>query len=167
MLNVPAVLIVAALSWLCYIGVQESTRINNIMVAIKIAIIILFILVGVSFVDTANWHPYLPQNTGKSGSFGWSGVMRARRSSSSPTSASTRRPRPRRKRAIRSATVPIGILAALVIATVLYVVMAAVMTGMVPYEQLERGGAGRGGARCAPGALLAGAAGQDRRDHRA
>ena len=75
LLNVPAVLIVAALSWLCYIGVQESTRINNIMVAIKISIIILFILVGVSFVDTANWHPYLPPNAGGSGSFGWSGVM--------------------------------------------------------------------------------------------
>ncbi len=62
-------------------------------------------------------------------------------------------------------TVPIGILAALVIATVLYVVMAAVMTGMVPYGAAQRGGAGRGGARCASRALLAGSPGQDRRDH--
>ena len=137
LLNVPAVLIVAALSWLCYIGVQESTRINNIMVAIKISIIILFILVGVSFVDTANWHPYLPQNAGGSGSFGWSGVMTGAAiiffayigfDQAATTAQEARDPQ---------RTVPIGILAALVIATVLYVVMAAVMTGMVPYGQLN------------------------------
>ena len=137
LLNLPAVLIVAALSWLCYIGVQESTRINNIMVAIKISIIILFILVGVSFVDTANWHPYLPQNAGGSGSFGWSGVMTGAAiiffayigfDQAATTAQEARDPQ---------RTVPIGILAALVIATVLYVVMAAVMTGMVPYGQLN------------------------------
>jgi APA family basic amino acid/polyamine antiporter len=137
LVNVPAVLIVAALSWLCYIGVQESTRINNLMVIIKIGIIILFILVGVSFVDTTNWQPYLPPNNGEFGTFGWSGVMTGAAiiffayigfDQAATTAQEARDPQ---------RTVPLGILAALIIATVLYVVMAAVMTGMVPWQQLN------------------------------
>ena len=136
-LNIPAVLIVAALSWLCYIGVQESTRINNIMVAIKIGIIVLFIIVGVSFVDTSNWHPYLPASTGASGSFGWGGVMTGAAiiffayigfDQAATTAQEARDPQ---------RTVPLGIIAALIIATVLYVVMAAVVTGMVSYTKLD------------------------------
>jgi len=137
LLNLPAVLIVAALSWLCYIGVQESTRINNLMVAIKIGIIVLFILVGISFVDTSNWQPYLPPNTGEFGHFGWSGVLQGAAiiffayigfDQAATTAQEARDPQ---------RTVPIGILMALVIATTLYVAMAAVMTGMVQYSQLN------------------------------
>ena len=69
--NVPAVLIVIALTWLCYVGIKQSARLNNIMVVIKVAIIVLFIIAGLAFIDTANWHPYLPANTGESGAFGW------------------------------------------------------------------------------------------------
>jgi APA family basic amino acid/polyamine antiporter len=137
LVNLPAVLIVAVLSWLCYVGVQESTRVNNVMVAVKIAIIVLFILVGVSFVDTSNWEPYLPPSTGKFGELGWSGVLQGAAiiffayigfDQAATTAQEARDPQ---------RTVPIGIIAALIIATVLYVVMAAVLTGMVPYQQLN------------------------------
>jgi APA family basic amino acid/polyamine antiporter len=73
--NLPAVLIVAALTWLCYIGIRQSASLNNIMVVTKVAIIVLFVVVGVSYVDTSLWHPYLPANNGTFGHFGFSGVM--------------------------------------------------------------------------------------------
>jgi APA family basic amino acid/polyamine antiporter len=137
LLNVPAVLIVAVLAWVCYIGVRESTRLNNLMVVIKIGIIVLFILVGMSYVDTSNWQPYVPANRGETGIFGLSGIMTGAAiiffayigfDQAATTAQEARNPQ---------RTVPLGILAALVIATVLYVVMAAVMTGMVHYSQLD------------------------------
>jgi len=55
--NLPAVLIVVVLSWICYRGIRESASLNNIMVVIKVAIILLFIVAGLSFIDTSNWKP--------------------------------------------------------------------------------------------------------------
>ena len=136
-INLPAVAIVAALTWVCYRGIRESASMNNIMVVIKVAIIVLFIVAGISFIDTANWHPYLPENTGKAGSFGWSGVMMGAGiiyfayigfDTAATTAQEARDPQ---------RDVPAGILGALAISTVLYVAMAAVMTGMVSYEQLD------------------------------
>jgi APA family basic amino acid/polyamine antiporter len=135
--NVPAVLIVAALTWLCYVGVRESTRVNNAMVIVKIAIIVLFIIVGLKFVDTSQWHPFLPANTGEFGHFGFSGVIQGAAiiffayigfDQAATTAQEARNPQ---------RDLPIGILAALVISTVLYIVMAAVMTGMVDYTKLD------------------------------
>jgi APA family basic amino acid/polyamine antiporter len=135
--NVPAVLIVAALTWLCYVGVRESTRVNNAMVIVKIAIIVLFIIVGLKFVDTSQWHPFLPANTGEFGHFGFSGVVQGAAiiffayigfDQAATTAQEARNPQ---------RDLPIGILAALVISTVLYIVMAAVMTGMVDYTKLD------------------------------
>ncbi len=135
--NVPAVLIVALLTWVCYVGVKQSTRINNVMVLVKTAIILLFIFVGFRFVDTSQWHPFLPQNTGDFGHFGWSGVMQGAAiiffayigfDQAATTAQEARNPQ---------RDLPIGILAALVISTALYVVMAAVMTGMVSYTKLD------------------------------
>jgi APA family basic amino acid/polyamine antiporter len=137
LVNLPAVLIVAALSWLCYVGVRESTRLNNVMVVIKIAIIVMFIVAGLSFIDTANWHPYLPANTGERGTFGWSGVLTGSAiiffayigfDQAATTAQEARNPQ---------RDVPLGILSALFIATALYVVMSAVMTGMVHHSQLN------------------------------
>ena len=136
-INLPAVLIVGALTWLCYVGIKQSARANNAMVIIKVAIIVLFIIVGLSFIDTANWRPYLPANTGDFGHFGWSGVMQGAAiiffayigfDTAATTAQEARNPQ---------RDVPAGIIAALVISTVLYVVMAAVMTGMVSYEKLN------------------------------
>jgi APA family basic amino acid/polyamine antiporter len=135
--NVPAVLIVALLTWVCYVGIRESTRWNNVMVVIKVAIIVIFIAAGVSFVDTAHWRPYLPANTGEFGHFGLSGVLQGAAiiffayigfDTAATTAQEARNPQ---------RDVPAGILAALVISTLLYVAMAAVMTGMVSHEKLD------------------------------
>jgi APA family basic amino acid/polyamine antiporter len=137
LVNLPAVLIVAALTWVCYRGIRESAAMNDIMVVIKVAIIVLFIVVGISFVDTANWHPYLPENTGEFGHFGMSGVMMGAAiiyfayigfDTAATTAQEARDPQ---------RDVPAGILGALAISTVLYIAMGAVMTGMVSYEKLN------------------------------
>ena len=135
--NLPAVLIVLALTWLCYIGIRQSASLNNLMVVIKVAIIVLFIVVGVSFVDTSLWRPYLPANTGEFGHFGLSGVMQGAAiiyfayigfDTAATTAQEARNPQ---------RDVPAGIMGALVISTVLYVAMGAVMTGMVDYTKLD------------------------------
>jgi APA family basic amino acid/polyamine antiporter len=110
---------------------------NNFMVIVKVAIIVLFIVVGLRFVDTSLWHPYLPGNTGEPGHFGWSGIMMGAGiiyfayigfDTAATTAQEARDPQ---------RDVPRGILGALVISTVLYVAMAAVMTGMVSYTELD------------------------------
>jgi APA family basic amino acid/polyamine antiporter len=135
--NLPAVLIVAALTWVCYRGIRESASMNNVMVIIKVAIIVLFIVAGLSFVDTSNWRPYLPANTGELGHFGASGIMMGAAiiyfayigfDTAATTAQEARNPQ---------RDVPLGILGALIISTVLYVTMAAVMTGMVSYTKLD------------------------------
>ncbi|HEX9208555.1 MAG TPA: amino acid permease [Steroidobacteraceae bacterium] len=137
LVNLPAVLIVALLSWVCYIGVRHSTRVNNAMVLIKIGIILLFIVVGLRFVSTDLWHPYLPTNTGTFGQFGFSGIMQGAAiiffayigfDQAATTAQEARNPQ---------RDLPLSIIAALLISTTLYVVMAAVMTGMVSYTQLD------------------------------
>lgn len=136
-LNVPAVLIVAAMSWVCYIGVKQSATANTFMVLLKCGIIVIFILAGLQYIDTANWHPYIPPNNGTYGHFGWSGVMQGAAiiffsyigfDTASTTALEARNPQ---------RDVPLGILGALVISGLLYMAMAAVMTGMVPYTQLN------------------------------
>jgi basic amino acid/polyamine antiporter, APA family len=136
-INVPAVLITAAMSWLCYVGVRQSAGVNSFMVYLKVGIIVLFVLAGLSFVDTSLWHPYIPENTGERGHFGWSGVLQGAAiiffsyvgfDTCSTTALEARNPQ---------RDVPIGIIGALLISTVLYVAMSAVMTGMVSYTQLN------------------------------
>ena len=135
--NVPAVLIVAAMSWVCYVGVKQSASANTLMVAIKVGVIIIFVLAGIRFVDTSLWHPYIPPNTGEFGHFGWSGIMQGAAiiffsyigfDTASTTALEARNPQ---------RDVPIGILGALIISGVLYMAMAAVMTGMVPFAKLN------------------------------
>jgi len=135
-INLPAVLVTLGLGWVLYIGIKESATANNIMVWMKVAVIVIFILAGISYVDTANWHPYLPPNTGKDGEFGVSGLLRGTAiiffsyvgfDAASTAARETRNPQ---------RDVPLGILGALVISAILYVAMSAVMTGMVPYQKL-------------------------------
>jgi basic amino acid/polyamine antiporter, APA family len=137
LVNVPAVLIVALLTWVCYVGVKQSTRVNNVMVIIKILIIVLFIAVGLKYVSPDLWQPYLPANTGASGQFGFSGVMQGAAiiffayigfDQAATTAQEARNPQ---------RDVPWGIIAALLISTTLYVAMSAVMTGMVSYTELN------------------------------
>lgn len=135
-INLPAVLIILAMGWILYVGVRESSRANTIMVIIKVAVILVFIFAGMAFVDTSNWHPYLPPNTGTFGQFGWSGVLQGAGiiffsyigfDAASTTAREARNPQ---------RDLPLGILATLIISSVLYIGMAMVMTGMVPFAQL-------------------------------
>jgi len=131
------VLIVALLTWVCYVGVKQSTRVNNVMVIIKVLIIVLFIAVGIKYVSADLWKPYLPANTGASGQFGFSGIMQGAAiiffayigfDQAATTAQEARNPQ---------RDVPWGIIAALLISTTLYVAMSAVMTGMVSYTELN------------------------------
>ena len=134
--NVPAALIIAAMSAVCYMGMRETAGLNTFMVSLKVAIIVIFILAGLHYVDTANWHPYIPPGTGKFGHFGWTGVLQGAGiiffsyvgfDTASTTALEARNPQ---------RDLPLGIIAALLISAVLYVAMSAVITGMVPYPQL-------------------------------
>src|SRR5882757_7125834 len=134
--NLPAALIIAAMSVICYIGMRETAGVNTVMVALKVTIIILFIIAGLSFIDTANWHPYIPAATQKFGHFGWSGVLQGAAiiffsyvgfDTASTTALEARNPQ---------RDLPLGIMAALVISALLYDATAAVMTGMVPFTKL-------------------------------
>ena len=136
-INVPAVLIVAAMSAVCYYGVRGSSGANSFMVYLKIGIIVIFILAGIRYVDTSLWHPYIPPNTGEFGHFGWSGILQGAAiiffsyvgfDTASTTALEARNPQ---------RDVPIGILGALVLSVFLYIGMASVMTGMVPFSKLD------------------------------
>jgi basic amino acid/polyamine antiporter, APA family len=135
--NLPAVLIIAAMSYVCYIGVSHTARANAIMVTLKVAIIVIFMIAGLKYINTSNWHPYVPANTGEFGHFGWSGVLQGSAiiffsyvgfDTASTTALEARNPQ---------RDLPLGIIGALLISTLLYVGMSAVMTGMVPYIKLN------------------------------
>jgi APA family basic amino acid/polyamine antiporter len=137
LVNLPAVLVVAAITALCYVGIHQSARFNAIVVVIKVTVILLFIAFGVWVVDGANWQPFIPENTGQFGHFGWSGVVQAAGiiffayiGFDAVSTAAQEAKNPQRD-------MPIGILASLAICTVLYVAVSAVLTGMVPYGDLN------------------------------
>jgi APA family basic amino acid/polyamine antiporter len=135
-LNLPAVLIVLVLTSLLMFGTKESTRINNIMVAFKLFVVGVVIVVGAFYINSANWKPFIPENAGSFGAFGFSGILRgasvvffAYIGFDAVSTAAQEAQRPQRD-------MPIGILGSLIICTILYVLMALVMTGMVPYQKL-------------------------------
>src|SRR5690606_36925698 len=76
LVNLPAIMIVAAVSGLCYVGITQSAFVNAVIVAIKVAVIAVFIGFGIQYVDPANWTPFIPESTGP-GQFGTGGVLRA------------------------------------------------------------------------------------------
>ena len=135
-LNLPAVLIVLLLTGLLMLGTRESARVNNVMVAFKLFVVGIVIIVGAIYVNRANWVPFIPANTGTFGEFGWSGILRGSSvvffayigfDAVSTAAQEARRPQK---------DMPVGILGSLIVCTVLYVLMALVMTGMVPYQSL-------------------------------
>jgi basic amino acid/polyamine antiporter, APA family len=135
--NVPAVLIVAAIATLCYVGIRESAGTNTIIVACKIAVIVLFILAGVSYIHPVNWHPFIPPNTGHFGQFGWSGVVAGAGvivfsyiGFDTISTCAQEAKRPERD-------MPLGIIASLAICSVLYMATVVVLTGMVSYRDLN------------------------------
>ncbi|PYR06948.1 MAG: amino acid permease, partial [Acidobacteria bacterium] len=75
-INLPAVLITAAVTVLIVIGIKESANVNTAIVLVKVAVVVIVILGGAAYINTANWHPFIPENTGRFGEYGWSGVLR-------------------------------------------------------------------------------------------
>ena len=137
LLNLPAMFIVAAITFLLLIGIRESAKFNNIMVIIKVFVILLFIGIGFMFVNKANWIPFIPENTGVWGHFGWSGIFRgaaviffAYIGFDAVSTAAQEAKNPQRD-------MPIGILGSLGISTLLYILVAIVLTGIVSFTFLN------------------------------
>jgi len=136
-INLPAVLIVALMSAVLVIGIRESARVNSVIVILKVAIVLLVVLVSLSHIDRANWTPFIPPNTGEWGTYGWSGVLRgaglvffAYIGFDTVSTAAQESKNPQRD-------MPIGILGSLAVCTLLYVVVSAVLVGVVPYGDLN------------------------------
>jgi basic amino acid/polyamine antiporter, APA family len=127
LVNLPALVIMLAVTFMLGLGIRESAKINNVMVAVKICVVLLFILVGARHVVPANWHPFAP--------FGGTGVLRASAivffafiGFDAVTSAAEEVKNPARD-------LPIGICGSLLVCSALYVVVSAIMTGIVPYQK--------------------------------
>ncbi|MEO8077187.1 MAG: amino acid permease, partial [Acidobacteriota bacterium] len=129
LVNLPAILIVLAIMALLVVGVRESARFNAAMVAIKLAAVAFFIVVGAGYVEPANWHPFMP--------YGFSGVMTGAAvvffayigfDAVSTTAEEAKNP---------SRDLPIGIIASLIICTLLYLIVAGILTGIVPVVQFK------------------------------
>jgi APA family basic amino acid/polyamine antiporter len=134
--NLPAMLVSAAATWLLLIGIRESARVNAVIVAVKVTVVLLIIGLGGLLIATEHWSPFIPPNTGAFGEFGWSGVARgagviffAYIGFDAVSTAAQESKNPQRD-------MPRGIIGSLVICTVLYVLVSGVMVGLVPYQQL-------------------------------
>jgi len=135
-LNVPAMVIVGLISILLIIGIQESSRFNNIIVVVKVTVVLAFIAFGAAYINRANWVPFIPPMT-EPGHFGWSGIVRAAGviffayiGFDAVSTAAQETKNPKRD-------MPIGILGSLVICTVLYIAVSLVLTGIVKYTELS------------------------------
>ncbi len=132
--NVPAAMLVVVLSLILIRGTKGSSRFNDLMVALKVAVVLAFIGIGLKYVRAENLTPFLPANTGTFGEYGWSGVLRGAAivffayigfDAVSTAAQETRNPR---------RNMPIGILGSLLVCTVLYIAFAFVMTGVADYH---------------------------------
>src|SRR5215472_13519261 len=136
--NLPAVIVVAIVTTLLVIGIKESASVNDIIVLIKVAVVILFIAAAAHAVIPANWHPFIPPATpGVRGAFGWGGVTTgagvvffAYIGFDAVSTAAQEAKNPQRD-------LPIGIIASLLICTVLYIIVAAIATGVMSYKSLN------------------------------
>jgi APA family basic amino acid/polyamine antiporter len=132
--NIPAALIIVAVSFLLIRGTSESAAMNNVIVALKVSIILVFVFLGWKYIRAENFVPYIPPNTGNFGEYGFSGIIRAAAvvffayigfDAVSTAAQETKNP---------SRNMPIGILGSLLVCTVLYIAFSHVMLGTTPYE---------------------------------
>ncbi len=135
--NLPAFLGILAVTTLLIVGVNESANVNNFIVIVKLVVIIAFVLFGVGFINMENWTPYIPENTGVEGEYGYSGILRAAGiiffayiGFEAVSTAAQEAKNPKRD-------MPIGILGSLVICTIIYMLVSAVLTGVVHYSKLN------------------------------
>jgi APA family basic amino acid/polyamine antiporter len=134
--NLPAVLITIAVTALLMFGISESANVNSIIVVVKVAVVLVVIGAGAMFIDPTNWHPFIPENTGRFGEYGWSGVLRgagviffAYIGFDAVSTSAQEAKNPQRD-------MPIGILGSLAVCTILYVLVSGVMVGLVPYRSM-------------------------------
>jgi basic amino acid/polyamine antiporter, APA family len=135
--NLPAILIIAIVTTLLVVGIKESANFNNGIVFVKVAVVLLFIGGAAHAINPANWHPFMPPNTGNRGEFGWTGVMTgagivffAYIGFDAVSTAAQEAKNPQKD-------MPIGIIGSLLICTVLYILVSAIATGIVPYKDLN------------------------------
>jgi basic amino acid/polyamine antiporter, APA family len=134
--NLPAIFIVAATTALLVVGMRQSARANNSMVVLKMVVLVLFVAVGAFHITSANLHPFVPPSTGRFGDFGVSGILQGAGvvffayvgfDAVSTAAAEARNPR---------RTVPLGLMATVLISTVLYIAIGFVMVGLAPFKDL-------------------------------
>ncbi|HMA53257.1 MAG TPA: amino acid permease [Acidobacteriota bacterium] len=137
LINLPALLIIALITYVLVRGIKESATVNSIIVFLKISIILVFIGAGLFFIKPGLWHPFIPPNAGQPGFFGWSGILRgagvmffAYLGFDAVSTAAQEARNPKRD-------MPIGILGSLFACTAIYIVFSLVLTGVVPYTQLN------------------------------
>ncbi|HEY6060660.1 MAG TPA: amino acid permease [Gemmatimonadales bacterium] len=135
--NLPAVIIIAIVTTLLVVGIKESANVNNAIVFVKVAVVLLFIVAAAHAINPANWHPFIPANTGNRGEFGWTGVMTgagvvffAYIGFDAVSTAAQEAKNPQRD-------MPIGIIGSLLICTVLYIIVSGIATGVMSYKDLN------------------------------
>lgn len=135
--NLPAVFIVVLMSSLLIKGTKESASVNAIIVTLKVAVVLIFIFLGWHYIDTKNYTPYIPQNTGHFGEYGFSGIIRAAAivffayiGFDAVSTAAQEAKNPKKD-------MPIGILGSLIVCTILYILFAHIMTGVANYTNFK------------------------------
>ena len=135
-INLPAMFIVSICTYLLYVGIKESAKFNNLIVFVKLAVLGLFLVFGAMHVIPDNWVPFIPENTGEFGHFGWSGILRGAGviffayigfDSVSALAQETKNPQK---------DMPFGIIGSLIVCTIIYIAVSLVLTGVVKYDQL-------------------------------
>lgn len=134
-LNLPAVFVIVFVSLLLIKGTRESALANAIIVALKVGVVLVFVILGWAYINTDNYTPYVPANTGTFGEFGFSGIIRAAAivffayiGFDAVSTAAQETKNPKRD-------MPIGILGSLVVCTILYILFAHVMLGLANYKE--------------------------------
>lgn len=137
LINLPAVILVAIVGIMISVGIKAATNFNNVMVVIKLCTVALFIILGIAYINTDYWHPFIPENTGTFGKYGWSGVLRGAGlvffsyigfDTVSTLAQEAKNPQK---------DLPRGILGSLGICTIAYIVTALVLTGVISYKLLD------------------------------
>src|SRR5437867_729186 len=140
--NLPAVIIIGLVTTLLVIGIKESANFNNVIVFVKVAVVLLFIVGAAHAINPANWHPFIPPQTVKDGvpvpgEFGWTGVMTgagivffAYIGFDAVSTAAQEAKNPQKD-------MPIGIIGSLLICTVLYILVSGIATGVMSYKELN------------------------------
>jgi len=136
-INIPAIIVTLAVTAILVVGIKESARFNTVIVFVKVTVVLLFIAFASRFVNQENWQPFIPENQGSFGKFGWSGVMQGATmvffsyiGFDAVSTAAQEAKNPQRD-------LPIGILGSLAVCTGLYIAVSLILTGVVSYTKLS------------------------------